>query len=101
MTPSCAGRSTEPDLHKHSRGSGERDDSRGARSGQASFSKSRNCTPRNSELLMLPEPLFFVARGYTENRNTKRVGWACEVMSPDLRGARTDETRKVLAARVG
>ena len=50
---------------------------------------------------MLPEALFFVARGNTEHRNAKCIGWAGEVMAPDLRSPRTNESRKILAAGVG
>lgn len=100
MASRRAGVSSEPNLHQHSSGRGECDDSRGAWSGQASFAKSRYGASRNSELLVLPEPLFFVSRGYTENGNTERVGWAREVMASDLRGARTNETRKALTTRV-
>ena len=100
MTPGCAGRATQPDLHQHSRCCGERNHGRGAGSGQASFAKCRYRAPRNAELLMLPEPLFLVARSYTEHGNTKRVGGAREVMPPDLGGAWTNETREVLTARI-
>ena len=101
MAPRCAGRSTEPDLHQHRRRRGEGNHCRSARSGQAPFSKSRYRAPRNSELLVLPEALFLVARGHTKHCNTKCVRRAGEIMSPDLGGARTNELRKVLAARVG
>lgn len=101
MTPGCAGRSTEPDLHKDSRGRGKNDNSCSARSGQASFPECRYGAPRNSKLLMLPEALFFVARGNTKHRYAKCIGWAGEVMAPDFRSTRTNKSRKILAAGVG